>query len=809
MTIAYDRNVCCNLNETTTREWLVTNGLGGYAAGTIAGMLTRVEHGLLVVPLEDITTPYLLFAKIDEEVIFDERTYYLGTNEYRDGTLNPSGFVHLEAFRLEEGFPVFTYHIGGINGIMLEKRIWMPQGRHTTYIQYRVLRNPELGRSLTRTSSSSHYGRFHEYAEATQHTLTLTLLPFAAFRPHQLLQQGDQHGYFQVQPLHPHPYRQHDEQDLQDASLLPTGVVGCTIRAGEHAQPYHLLAVAPSASQTMFIPTNVWYWNFLRRRDAAAGRAAIDDLYLPGVIRATLWPDDDTVLTVILTTEDVAEQPLRPNQLNTLYQRSIDEVRQLVAHGQTAQRFFGETGEAMQAYPLEPLPITSHNDARPQGQELRTLLFQAAQRFQVNVHQSDKQEQDTTFFTKHAYSVPVVLSDFYTQELRTRDTLIALPGLLLTTRRFDTARLLLRELARHFHQGMLPDYWPLACGKYAQPTYTSVDTSLWFFHALDAYLRATRDYELLDELYYRLSESIDCYVQGNDVGISLDLNDGLLLTQANAKALTWMNAQVEGQPVTPRYGKAVEVNALWYNALALLAEWSRYRLQERRSVHMPVHYQELLERCRQHFQQRFWYAEGGYLYDVVDGPEGNDSSIRPNQLFAITLRYAILHEQYQSNVLDVVTRHLLTPLGLRTLAPRESAYCGHIGVQQNEQQHSLHQGNVWSWLLGAYIDALLTTNGLNGRNHAYQTKEHAPRDLVHEYVWRRGVQLLSPLHKQFYEDLQGMIGGVYDGNAPHHSAYSVASVLCTGELLRVYDHLASMQISYTYGNAATASSTRH
>ncbi len=395
MTIAYDRNVCCDLNETTTREWLVTNGLGGYAAGTIAGMLTRVEHGLLVVPLEDISTPHLLFAKIDEEVIFDERTYYLGTNEYRDGTLNPSGFVHLEAFRLEEGFPVFTYHIGGINGMMLEKRIWMPQDRHTTYIQYRVLRNPELERSLTRTSANFSYGRYHEYAEATQHALTLTLLPFAAYRPHQSLQQGDQHRDFQVQPLPTHT--EDHEQDRKDAPLLPTGIVGCTIRASEHGQPYHLLAVAPSASQTTFIPTNVWYWNFLRRRDAAAGRAAIDDLYLPGVIRTTLWPGEDTTLTIILTAEYLAEQPLRPSQLNILYQRGVDEMHQLVAHGQATQRFFGETGEAMQPYPLEPLPISGHDNTQQQGQELRTFLLQAAQRFQVNLRQTSKQEQEATF----------------------------------------------------------------------------------------------------------------------------------------------------------------------------------------------------------------------------------------------------------------------------------------------------------------------------------------------------------------------------------------------------------------------------
>src|SRR2546426_11595116 len=140
MPIKFDRSICCDFNETVSREWLITNGVGGYASGTVAGILTRKEHGLLVSSSRDDSTPQLLLAKIDEEVLFDQRTYYLGTNEYRDGTLNPSGFVHLETFRLEEGFPIFTYRLGGIDGIMLEKRIWMPHGYNTTYIQYRVVR---------------------------------------------------------------------------------------------------------------------------------------------------------------------------------------------------------------------------------------------------------------------------------------------------------------------------------------------------------------------------------------------------------------------------------------------------------------------------------------------------------------------------------------------------------------------------------------------------------------------------------------------------------------------------------------------
>ena len=195
MPITFNRSICYDLNETRSREWLITNGVGGYAAGTIAGVLTRMEQGLLVSSPLETTTPQLLVAKLDEEVVFDRRTYYLGTNEYRDGTLNPSGFVHLETFRLEEGFPIFTYRLGGIDGIILEKRIWMPQGQNTTCIQYRVLRNTTAHETAY---TGNGYGHHFTYSEATQREMTLALLPFSAYRPYNQPQSANNDWHFQV-----------------------------------------------------------------------------------------------------------------------------------------------------------------------------------------------------------------------------------------------------------------------------------------------------------------------------------------------------------------------------------------------------------------------------------------------------------------------------------------------------------------------------------------------------------------------------------------------------------------------------------
>ncbi len=328
MTITLDRSICCDLNETISREWHITNGIGAYASGTVSGVLTRMEHGLLVACPAESNIPHLLLAKIDEEVVFDQRTYYLGTNEYRDGTLNPSGFVHLETFRLEENSPIFTYRLGGIDGIMLEKRIWMQKSHDTTFIQYRIIHTTTADETGYRRSgitgalsnSSSHST---EASEPAQQPITLTLLPFTAYRPTTQTQHGNNDWHFQVQQYRPNT----EESNSEHAVVLPESVVGSTIRAWDTASPYHLLAVGQPESEVTFIPTNVWYWNFLHRQDAAEGKPALDDLYLPGVIRATLSPSEGSTLTIIVSTEDIvnieelATQILCPEQFAHSYQQ--------------------------------------------------------------------------------------------------------------------------------------------------------------------------------------------------------------------------------------------------------------------------------------------------------------------------------------------------------------------------------------------------------------------------------------------------------------------------------------------------------
>jgi len=775
MPILFDRSICCDLNETISREWLVTNGKGGYASGTIAGTLTRLEQGLLVASPHEGTRPQLLVAKLDEEIVFDQRTYYLGTNEYKDGTLNPAGFFHLETFRLEEGFPVFTYHLGGIDGIMLEKRIWMPQGLNATYIQYRLLRT-NTWQDITPWSNRAprpSYTRFHD----AQRALSLTLLPFAAYRVNNETQHGKHDWQFRVET-------QHLEQN--DTTGNNESVAGCAIHAWDGARPYHIFAVGHADSESTFLPTGVWYWNLLHRADQAAGRAAYDDLYLPGVFRTKLWPGEDVTFTIIITAEDVSWQTFSTKHLKRAYNEAVDYQRSLLQ----TQRYFGEGGVTSYTHPILPFP--ENNDTLPQGEEFLRLLMQAGNRL-IAERPATRDNAASVYapVIPDIKNVPCVVSGYYGEQDNTRDTLIALPGLLLATRRYSEARRILSKLGRSFKQGLLPDRLFAQNDTTAEHNYSTVDTTLWYFYALDHYIRATRDYELLDSLASTLEECIDWYTRGTLNGIGVDERDGLLQAHAPGKALTWMNAATPREPhtpITPRAGKAVEVNALWYNALSLMHEWAEHFNREGHINSLAEKYEEQRQRCRQTFNERFWYASGGYLYDVIDGPGGDDASIRPNQLFALSLRYPVLDEAYQRPLLSVVTRHLLTPYGLRTLSPQDEGYQGHISQGQAEAQSSLHQGSVWPWLIGPYVDASLRVDG-----QALANRKNAGRDSA----WRRGIRLLDSFRDQLRADMLSAIGNVYDGDAPHHPHMHLASALSTGEILRIYKLLAHMGVRFS------------
>ncbi|GLV58122.1 hypothetical protein KDH_49560 [Dictyobacter sp. S3.2.2.5] len=790
MAINFDRNICCDLNETISREWLVTNGLGGYAAGTVAGVLTRMQHGLLVASLPGTRQPQLLLAKVDEEISFDQRTYYLGTNEYRDGIFNPAGFVHLEAFRLQEGCPIFTYRLGGIDGLLLEKRIWMVRGFNTTYIQYTVLRPESPDKPVYtrngRTEPLDTDAR-RQAEQERQEPLILTLLPFTANRPYDRPQRSQQAPH-----LHVHTHRTEDmaleSEEGQWNQQLPAGVTGCTIITDDTVPAYHLLATGQEENQPAFIPTGVWYWNFLRRCNAREEQPDTDDLYLPGVFRVLLWPGRQDTLTIVASTEKLEPPLYQHDAIASLYEKSREQRQH------TMERVL---------HTLRPEQRTDrpYNGATPWSQadnqcDARQLLY-ASEHFITRYYttatsQEVSLDSQAGLITRGNRSRIALVAEYFAQEYRTRDALIALPGILLVTERYVEAHQFLGDLADHFIGGILPDRLPTARQALTDHSYSNADIALWYFYALDHYLRATGHYEFLEEVFPRLVECINRYRQGTHNGIHVDSKDGLLVAEKEGKALTWMNAYHEGQPVTPRSGKPIELNALWYHALILMQGWSERLEYIGHIENSGAYYQQYAERCKRSIQKRFWQSEQGYLYDVVDGPEGNDATLRVNQLFALSLPHSILNSIQQRQVFDCITRHLLTPYGLRTMAACEPGYHPHI-ERGSSHQRSLHQGSCWAWLLGPYVDAMINlSKGTAGEEDKPSFKEE---------VWWRGMQLLGPLQDRYSQGLLGMCEGIFDGDYPQHAGPQSASLLSTAELLRASNRLARWSLSYRASGA--------
>jgi predicted glycogen debranching enzyme len=655
--ITIGRDVCGNLDESLRREWLVTNGIGGFASGTLSGINTRRYHGLLVAALQPPTRRTLMLARVDEELVVDDRTFFLGASEYHDGTINPHGYIHLQELELDDGVPTFTYSVPDAT---LTKTIWMEDGQNTTYVRYK------LG--------------------AAAHPVTLRLVYFVTYRDFH----GTTHGALDWE----FPVR-----DTAD---------GVEIAAYPEAIPLRLR----SQPATRFVQTGVWYWKNLLRRERERGLDSLEDLYTPGLMITTLEPG--ATFTIQASAEDWSALP---SELGHALDRRRDRQRRLWSGAK---------------FTLDP-------------PELKDLVV-AADQFVVR-------RPDALSPTGSTYGI---IAGYHWFEEWGRDALIAMPGLLLSTSRIQEARELLLRYAALADHGQIPNRLP----DNDQPAeYNSVDAALWLFQALEHYLDATRDDELLAQLFPLMADIGRWYSEGTRFGIEVDENDSLLQSGVDGVQLTWMDAKVGSWVVTPRRGKAVEVNALWYNALRLLDGWSR-RL-DRPADRYREHAREVYES----FNSAFWYPEGGYLYDVVDGPNGEpDASLRPNQLFAIGLVYPTLDPRRWESVLAQVERALITPVGLRTLAPGALGYVGRYGGDQLHRDAAYHQGTAWPWLLGVYADAC----------------RRASRD---PSLARAALDRLLADRASYGI---GTIGEIFDGDLPHAPSGCIAQAWSVAETLRAW-----------------------
>jgi predicted glycogen debranching enzyme len=334
--------------------------------------------------------------------------------------------------------------------------------------------------------------------------------------------------------------------------------------------------------------------------------------------------------------------------------------------------------------------------------------------------------------------------------------MIALPGLTLVTKRYNAARGILRAFAQHCDQGMIPNRFPDAGDT---PDYNTVDATLWYFYAVDKYLKYTGDLDFIrDELWETLKDIIQWHIRGTRYNIKLD-NDGLIAAGVEGAQLTWMDAKIGDWVVTPRRGKPVEINALWYNALKVMETLAK-KLSD---ANKASQYASLANWTKRSFNARFWNAEAGCLYDCING-EFRDASIRPNQIFAISLPHPVLDENRRQQVVEVVRRDLLTPYGLRSLSPEDSRYVGRYEGDSYQRDSAYHQGTVWGWLIGPFITAYVKVYGKQAG----------------------AARFLEAFRGHLTEAGIGSISEIFDGDAPHTPRGCIAQAWSVGEVLRAY-----------------------
>ena len=652
--IKFGREVCGNLETAEAREWIVTNGIGGFASGTVAGCVTRRYHGLLVAALQPPVGRTQLVTGLDEIVRYGGVDCSLSTHQWASGVVDPKGFLNIESFRLEGMTPVWTYALADA---LLEKRIWMRHGENTTYVEYSLLRaSSPIEMEL---KALVNYRDFHASTHASDWRMNIN--------------------------------------PVQD---------GVQVIAFDGATPFYLKCAGAVCQ-----PQHEWYRSYFLPVEKERGLDDQEDLLFAASFRVKLKVG--TSVTFVGS---------------TLTEAGLD------GSGARAETTARET-KLLESWHAESEKIAAESPAwQPQ-------LVLAADQFIVK--RSLPQHPDGRS----------IIAGYHWFGDWGRDTMIALPGLTLATGRADVARQILLAYAEFVDGGMLPNNFPDAGG---QPAYNSVDAALWFFEAVRQYFAVTKDGRTLLQLFPTLGEMIDAHVKGTRYNIHVDPADGLLFAGEPGVQLTWMDAKVGDLVVTPRVGKAVEVNALWINALETMAEFARLLARPGGG------YEKLSAKAQKNFQ-KFWNEERACCFDVIDVPSApNDAALRPNQILAVSLPVSPLTEEQQKSVVDVCAQHLLTSYGLRSLAPGEPGYQGHYAGGPKDRDAAYHQGTVWGWLLGPFVLAHLRVYGDRAE----------------------AVRFLEPLGISVHMYGLGTLGEIFEGDAPFMPHGAIAQAWTVGEVLR-------------------------
>jgi glycogen debranching enzyme len=649
----FGRAICGDLQQAERREWWLANGLGAYAAGTMAGSLTRRYHGLLIAPVEPPLGRRLVWAKADAELVDRERRWPLFTNRWSGGAVSPAGHAHLEAFYLDGAIPVWVFAIGLAR---IEARVWLEPGANTSHVAWRLLPTPELwSRPLS-------------------------------LRVRLMVNDRDHHSQTATGGI--------DPQVGSDAAGLRV-----------HA---HNFTLTLRACGGVISPARQWIESFDLPAERERGLPDLDNHLQVGEALLELAPGRWVGIVGSLEADPSLDLEAALKRRQRWQRDVLDEAAQHVPEMAGAPPWIAQLLLAADSFLFaRPLP------GQPNGKS--------------------------------------VVAGYPWFGDWGRDTMISLPGLTLATGREEWGRDILLTFARFVDRGMLPNVFPGAGDK---PEYNTVDASLWFFEAWRAYLEVSGDRESLAQVFPTLAGIVDCHLQGTRYGIHVDPKDALVSAGEPGVQLTWMDAKVADWVVTPRIGKPVEINALWYNALCVMTAFAE-------ALGRPAEpYRGLAERVRAGFA-RFADERTGGLCDVLDGPSGDDASVRPNQIFAVSLPHSPLAPATQAGIVALVGRRLLTSYGLRSLSADHPDYKPHYTGDPWHRDSAYHQGTVWAWLLGHYALA--------------EYRVHGAADSALERI--------AAIRDHLFDAGLGSISEIFEAESPHFpggtpaQAWSVACVL--------------------------------
>ena len=649
-------------------QWLITNGLGGYASATISGVVTWRYHGLLIAALPAPLGRTLMFNHLAEFIRFPDGSFVQFGGAESSDPEDESVTTHLSEFRLENQLPFWRYEI---NGVVLEKRLLMLYLQNTIHITYRLM--------------------------TSQENVSLELRPSFHFRPFEGNVSATLSSEYEVR------------------------VRGAKFEIDSN-ENYPCLKLYVHGQEANFINDGGTIREIFYERDAERGYESRGSLWSPGFFSVPLSPE--VPVTLIASTEDW--RTISALDPESAYATERDRRKRLlrIAHPKAQHGPAAELVLAADQFIMTPAGrVRDAARARAAGDELRSVI--------AGYH----------WFTDWG-----------------RDTMISLEGLTITTGRFHEAAWILRTFAHYVKHGLIPNMFPEGQN---EGLYHTADATLWFFQALHSYTRATGDRETLVGLLPILQDIVDHHLRGTHYGIAVDPGDGLLRQGQEGYQLTWMDAKVGDWVVTPRRGKAVEINALWYNAISLLEDW----LQEEGESAAAQQLKAQADRVRESFNRRFWNQSKNCLFDVIDGEHGNDAAIRPNQILSISLTHPVLAHERWEPVLDVAREKLLTPVGLRSLSREHPDYKSKYFGDLRSRDAAYHQGTVWAWLIGPFIDAWLKV-------HPDQRSE--ARKFLEGFV------------PHLNEGCIGSISEVFDAEAPYDQRGCIAQAWSVAEVLRCF-----------------------